>query len=202
MYYVLIIGNNINLNNYDFQNKYVIGIDKGCMYALKNNIQLDYAVGDFDSLDKDTFNILSKTTKLKILPREKDDTDTAYAIKLCQNASNIDILGGIQGRRIEHFIANILLLKKNKNIRIIDDYSLIFTIDNDYKLNKSLYKYVSFYSLSDETIISLMGFKYNLDNYNLKVFDPLATSNEIVECGYIKIIKGKVLVILTKDDKL
>jgi len=46
---VLIIGNNIDLASFDFNNKYVVGIDKGALYALECGIKLDFneiKVGD------------------------------------------------------------------------------------------------------------------------------------------------------------
>ena len=45
-----IIGNNFDLTKYDFTNKIVVGIDRGAYLAFQNNIKLDYAVGDFDSI--------------------------------------------------------------------------------------------------------------------------------------------------------
>lgn len=199
MDYVLIIGNNIDLTKYDYNNKYVIGVDKGSIRAINAGVKLDEAVGDFDSITKEELNMLYKLTKVTKLDPIKDDTDTAHALGLCKNAKNIDILGSIQGKRIEHFLANLIDLKNDSRIRLIDDYSIIFTLDKDYSIIKSDYKYISFYSLRDSTVISLKGFKYELNNYNLKINDPLCISNELLKDGKI-IIDGKVIVVMSKED--
>ena len=96
-------------------------------------------------------------------------------------------------------ISNIYALKKYKGLKLIDDYSLIEIIDKDKEFKKDEYKYISFFSLKD-SIVSLKGFKYNLDNYNLKVFDPICISNEIVdEVAYLT-LDGEVLCIKSMDD--
>ena len=60
--------------------------------------------------------------------------------------------------------------------------------------------YVSFVSLSEETIISLAGFKYVLDDYILHQGLSICQSNEIKEnVAVINIKKGLVIVFETKD---
>ena len=60
--------------------------------------------------------------------------------------------------------------------------------------------YVSFVPLSEETIISLAGFKYVLDDYILHQGLSICQSNEIKEnVAVINIKKGLVIVFETKD---
>ena len=60
--------------------------------------------------------------------------------------------------------------------------------------------YVSFVPLSEETIISLAGFKYVLDDYVLHQGLSICQSNEIKEDeAFIKIKKGLLIVFETKD---
>ena len=42
----------------------MIGIDEGAYLALKAGVKLDVAIGDFDSIDQDNWNILRKILKL------------------------------------------------------------------------------------------------------------------------------------------
>lgn len=199
---VIIIGHDINLCEYDFKNKYVIGVDNGAYIAYKEGIHLDLAVGDFDSISIDEYELICKYTKTIKLNPIKDETDTLYALKLCDDYDIITILGGIQGKRIEHFIANILLMKKDKRIRIIDNNSMMFIIDSDYQIKKNKYKYLSLFSVKDTYGLSLKGFKYNLNKYNLLIDDPLCISNEIIENNaYISFEKGLLLIILSALDK-
>ena len=197
----LVIGNNYKIDKDDFKDSYVIGVDKGALYLYQNNIKMDLAVGDFDSISKNDLELIEKETKVIKLNPIKDDSDTEHAINLVKNYDEILILGGIQGKRIEHFYALLLYLQISKNIILKDNNSLIYYRENDFKIAKNEYKFISFFSLDDNTYISLNGFKYNLDNYNLKRLDPLCLSNEKKEDIVEIKLKGKILVIETKDDE-
>lgn len=200
---VLVIGKNYSFNNDDFLDSYVIGVDKGALLCLNNNVKMDIAIGDFDSISKSELELLYKETEVIKLNPIKDETDTSEALEYCNGYDDITILGGIMGDRIEHFYANLLLLEKNNKIKIKDNNSLIFTTSNDINLKKDVYKYISIFSLEDSTILSLEGFKYNLDSYHMKRLDPLGVSNEVIEAeAKIKIASGRVLIILSKDDNI
>ncbi len=199
---VLVIGNNYKFNKEDFYNSYVIGVDKGALYCLNNDIKMDLAVGDFDSIKEDELEAIKKITKIVKLNPIKDDTDTEHALNIVKNYDEIVILGGIKGNRIEHFISMLIYLKKYPNLVIKDDNSIIFRADKDIILKKDNYKFISLFSFDNNTIISLYGFKYNLNNYNLKENDPLGVSNEIVlDEAKIK-LNGKIIIFKTKDDNI
>ena len=187
----------LDLCCFDFlSDDYIIGVEKGALQCLEKNIKMDLAVGDFDSIED--YHILEEKTKVIKLPKEKDMTDLAYAIS--KGKGKIFILGGIQGRRIEHFYSNILLMKKNPIVEMIDQFSHIFTIDEgEYYFPYDDYKFVSFFSLSRESVISLKGFKYDLEKYTLVNDDNLCISNEIYD-GLVIVHSGRVLVIKSRDD--
>ncbi len=186
----------------DFDDDSVIcGIDSGSIFALKNNIKLDYALGDFDSISDDELNLLLSTdAKILKLKPEKDETDTEYAIKYFSDYQKIVICGGIKGKRIDHLIANINLLKKYKNLYIFDNDSLITNICNFNDVSNENYYYVSFF-LEENSTLSLEGFKYNLDNYKFNKFDNLCISNEIIADPFVK-YEGNGIVIFSKLDNI
>lgn len=189
--------NNFNKNDYDI----VIGADRGAYFAISNNINPDISIGDFDSVNDSEFELIKKNSKkiIKLNPI-KDESDTHEAIELVKDYDKIIIFGGIKGKRIEHLFANIIDLINHKNLSMIDENSLIETVnDNNYVINKD-YKFVSLYSLDNESIISLEGFKYNLNNYHLKYNDPLCLSNEIINNPKINLIKGRLLIIYSHGD--
>ena len=200
---VLFIGNNYKLNKNDFIDSYIIGVDKGALFCLKNNIKMDLAVGDFDSVNKEDYELIKRTTKIVKLNPIKDDTDTEHALNLVKDYDEILILGGIKGNRIEHFVSMLIYLKKFPNLVIKDDYSIIFSSSKDLKIKKAEeYKYISIFSLDNDTLISLKGFKYNLDNFNLKEDNPLGVSNEIIDDYGIISLKGRIMIIRTRDDNI
>ena len=186
-----------NFNNYY---DLIIGADKGALHAIKNGIIPDISIGDFDSVNDLEFELIKNKSKriIKLNPI-KDKSDTSEAIDLVKNYDEIHILGGIKGKRIEHLFSNIIDIINHDNILIKDEDSLIEVVkDNNYKVRYD-YKFVSLYAISD-SIISLTGFKYNLDNYNLKLFDSLCLSNEIIDNPKIELKKGKLLIIYSYQD--
>jgi len=200
---VLFIGNNYKLNKNDFIDSYVIGVDKGALFCLNNNIKMNLAVGDFDSVNINDYELIKNTTKVIKLNPIKDDTDTEHALNLVKDYDEILILGGIKGNRIEHFVSMLIYLKKFPNLVIKDDYSIIFSSSRDLKIKKDdEYKYISMFSLDNNTLISLKGFKYNLDNFNLKEDNPLGVSNEIIDDYGIISLKGRIMIIRTRDDNI
>lgn len=188
--------NKFNKNEYDI----IIGADRGALHAINNGIIPDISIGDFDSVSKEEFEIINNNSK-KIIKLNciKDTSDTNSAINLVKEYDEIHILGGIKGKRIEHLFSNIIDLINYPNLSLMDEDSLIEVIrDNNYKI-KDGYKFISLFSIED-SIISLNGFKYNLNKYLLKPNDSLCLSNEILDNPKIDLEKGKVIIIYSHAD--
>ena len=186
----------------DFNNCYdiIVGADRGSLHALNNGIIPDISIGDFDSVNEIEFEkIKNNSKKLIQLNKIKDSSDTHEAINLVSNYDEIHIFGGIKGKRIEHLFSNLIDLINYPNVSIMDEDSLIETINDNNYIVKENYKFVSLYAVED-SVIDLTGFKYELNNYDLKMKDPLGISNEITHNPFIKINSGKILIIYTKDD--
>lgn len=91
----------------------VIAADSGAKTALDFQTTPEVVIGDFDSLDKKTRTLLeSKGCRFVVYGQEKDETDTELALQyaLDNGATTISLLGGIEGDRIDHILANIFLL--------------------------------------------------------------------------------------------
>ncbi len=196
----LLVLYNCNLNNFNNDYDLIIGIDRGAYNLASNNIKMDIAYGDFDSVNEAEFELIKKYSKkiVKLNP-VKDLSDTYQVIKDYKDY-DITILGGIYGKRIEHFYSNLLSLINYDNIKIMDENSLIIKCKKGVYKNNPNYKFTSIFGIED-SIITLKNFKYNLDNYKLNRFDPLCLSNEGNEDSIIEVIEGSVFVIYSKDDK-
>lgn len=197
---------NIDLSNIDLTNYYTIGVDEGALNAINNNTHLDLSIGDFDSVNKEELDLIYKNSRevIKLNPI-KDETDTEEALKIAYQKSNdVTIFGGIQGNRVEHFLSILGLLSKYKDLTLIDNNSYIFVKDKSFTFKKNDYKdykFFSIFSLSNDLLISLKGFKYNLSNYNLKVTNTtLTVSNQMIEDIVNIDINNKALFILSKLD--
>ena len=170
--------------------EYIIAADSGLKYIDELGLVPDMILGDYDSVEDGLLDKY-KSIDIKTYPKEKDYTDTHIAIinALKAGASVIYILGAT-GTRMDH---------------ICDSHNKIYLINDkmgEVKVSKTgqYGDYVSFVSLSEETIISLAGFKYVLDDYILHQGLSICQSNEIKEnVAVINIKKGLVIVFETKD---
>ena len=198
---VLILFDIEKINKEDLIDSTIIGVDRGALNAISKGISLDISIGDFDSVSQEELELIKKNSKTVVkLNPIKDKTDTEEAINLANSYDEILILGGIKGKRIEHFYANLMLLKNNPKIIIKDDYSKIEYKDKSF-IPSNGYKYISLFPIDDYAIISISGMKYNLCNYILKKDEPtLGCSNEIIENPYIEIKEGRLFVFYSMED--
>ena len=175
---------------------YIIACDNALFCLDKLNIKVNLAIGDFDSLEDKS---LLSNYEHKTLKTEKDETDSFEAIKHAYTLSDdVILVGGIGGSRFEHSLANMNLFSSFPNLIIITDNSKMFLLS---KVSQEI-KYNHFISIFPfpNAIISLEGFKYPLDEYDMKIYDSIGISNELVgTTGVIHIHEGQVIVVLTKE---
>lgn len=188
----------------------IIVCDRGleALYQLK--IIPNHVVGDFDSVSPNVLTFYQNKPQVVFhtYNAEKDNTDTDIALKLAikLKSSKITILGAL-GKRMDHAIANIHILKDALEseipCQILDEHNRIYLINKEMTLEKEkIYgKYVSLIPLTSTVEgLTLTGFKYPLNNYDLPVGTSLGISNEIIEDrAHIKMEKGILIVIESRD---
>lgn len=161
-------------------------IDGGLRALQNEGIVPDVFVGDNDSAFSNSIVVKKQVVMLNTC---KDVSDLEEALIIIQKKYSGEevIIYNATGGRSDHYIANIRLLLKysNMNITIEDSSNKIYLIKNNKEITKTKYKYISFFNVYDDTIITLKGFKYNLTDYNMKRFDNLCLSNEIEKIGYV-----------------
>lgn len=198
IYKLVLAGNDSFIDNYKKdQDEFIIAIDGGYEVLKKYNIKVDAFFGDFDSMEKQELPI----TNEHIYSSIKDYSDFDLAINYLINEVKITkydqiLVYNATGGRLDHYQAIINTLIRNQEYKIIifDERNKIFISDLEQTFEKDDYKYISFYSISDNTVLSLSGFKYEINNYNLKLFDNLCLSNEVLNKGHL-ITNKKLLVI-------
>lgn len=174
------------------KNEIIIACDGGYDAICKLGLKCDYFFGDLDSL-----NYKGKIKGIKHISSPiKDETDLELALKFVINIYEENdeiIIYNATGGRLDHYTCVIRLLKiyKNYNIKIQDIKNKIYILksnkeENIKEIEKTTYKYISFFNFEKNTIISLEGFKYDLCNYVMKDDDVLCVSNEIISKGVIK----------------
>lgn len=188
----------------------IIAVDRGLEILYQLNIMPNHVVGDFDSVSNEILQDYQDNPQVIFhqYNPEKDNTDTDIAIQLAiqLNSSMITIMGAL-GKRIDHAIANIHILKYALEAKIpcqiLDAYNKIYLINKHYTLykNKTYGKYISFIPLTTTVEgITLKGFKYPLSGASLSIGISLGVSNEIVEeVATIEVKKGILVAIESKD---
>lgn len=186
-----------------------IGADRGALTLIDHGIEVDYAVGDFDSINKlENERIKEKAKEYLLYPAEKDQTDIEIAlVKAFElNASQI-YLFGVTGGRLDHGLANIQLLysiaQKDVQGIIVDKYNQIeLTTPNYYEVEHQIdYPYVSFIPFSQHVKkLTLTGFYYSLENENISWGSTLCISNKLLSNkGTFYYEEGILLLIKSRD---
>ena len=182
------------------EDEVIIAVDGGYNVLKSNNITVDYYFGDKDSLTECDI-VATKQFEYNSI---KDDSDFDLVIKFLIDKikiSNVDkiFVYNATGGRLDHYnaILNTIIKYSDYNIYLFDKNNCIYMSDYKNIINKNNYKYISFFSVEDDTVITLKGMKYNIENYNLNVRDNLCLSNEIIDYGIFETNK-KVLIYQSK----
>lgn len=182
---------------YDF----IIAADKGYKILKNAGVNIDIAIGDFDSLGYIPSDV--EVIKLKV---EKDDTDTISAARYAieNGAEEIALIGGIGGR-LDHTIANIqtlsFIVSNNVSARLMDFNNEITALKpGNYEFQQRVGYSLSVFSLTDKvTGLCEKGVKYPLENAVLTNKFPLGVSNEIVDDkAFISFKSGTLLVCFSR----
>ena len=193
------------------ETEFVIGVDRGLVFLYDNEIKPDYIVGDFDSLPGEILEYYRQEGEIPIRTYNpvKDATDTKIALDkaLEEGSTEIWILGAT-GTRIDHVVCNLQILKeaweKKVPVWIVDSRNKIgLPVEKTFSLKKEEQygTYVSLFPMG-ETVegLTLKGFKYPLDHYQLKDREGLGVSNEITaDVADVSWEQGVLLMIQSKD---
>ncbi|TJX16176.1 thiamine diphosphokinase [Tissierella creatinini] len=193
------------ISNIDFE--FILCADGGIRHAISLDRVPNAVIGDLDSTAKEDLKYIDENSIQVIkYPVEKDETDTELAIEylISRRIKDITLIGGT-GSRIDHTMANILLLHrlmiKGIDGRIIDEHNIIQITDKCVNLRKKKDYNISIIPISnDGIVVSLKGFYYPLENKRIQFGSTLGISNRIVnDIGIINIIKGLALIIESID---
>lgn len=201
-----------NLISYQDDVDIWISADGGALTLINEGIHIDYAVGDFDSINEEQYNMIQHhANRVESYPKEKNETDLEIALqKAMELKPNKLLLFGITGGRLDHSLINIQLLQQihNNNIRglLIDQWNqLELTYPGTHHITQdTFYPYISFIPLTNEVKnISLSRFRYPLNNYNLTWGSTRCISNELIDViGTCTYESGILLLIKSRDVEL
>ena len=188
----------------------VIAADGGALKAVHLGLRPDVVVGDGDSLPIDRAEVLRAAgVEVIVHPAEKDESDTELAIgeALARGATRIVILGAMGGARLEHSLANVLLLSlpalANVDARIVDGDSDLRVIGHSgpasVEINGTVGDYVSLLPLTDSVDgVTTRDLRYPLSDATLTQGPARGLSNELsAPTGVVSTRSGRLAVIHT-----
>lgn len=187
---------------------YVIACDKGLEYCRKQGIEPSLILGDFDSF---TGKVPEEAI---VLPCEKDDTDTMYALKkaLELNPSAI-VMTCASGGRLDHFFCNMQTLNygtkqgavSGTKVILADDKNTAFVLDSSISKTVTMENhpgyFFSVFAATDKAIgVTISGAKYNVQSVEFTNSMPIGQSNEWAsEKVTISLEEGSLFIFISKN---
>ena len=176
--------------------------DGGANFCYELTLIPKEIYGDFDSIKNDVKEFYQeKNVKFIKFKVEKDYTDSELLLNAIQNKYDIIYCIAGLGGSIDHELTNINLLDKYSNLIFISEKEKIFKIDSDSKFNDMINTKISFVIFSDEVkALTLKGFKYNIENMDIKKGEARCISNIIIENEANLSIKSGSLLCVIKEN--
>ena len=185
---------------------FFIFCDDGLRHAESLGVTPSLIVGDFDSCDASLLSKWSNLCETVRLPREKDDTDTLFAVKLAVERGYSDfLLLGAMGGRFDHALGNVSILLYldglGKKAQMIDDYSIMQVVGKEPFYIEDTCSYFSVLTVAgDVSGVNIKNAKYPLENAKLSADFQLGISNEVLpgKRAEVSVEQGRVLVVIVK----
>lgn len=183
------------------EDDFVIFCDSGLKHLPTLQAAPSLIVGDFDSHENPGLAV-----ETIVLPCEKDDTDTVYAVKEAVKRGFEDfLLIGVIGQRLDHSLGNLSILlwldSLGKKCCLVDDYSEMEIVsEKPVSIDESC----SFFSLLNITGcakgVTVTGAKYPLKDAEITCEYQYGVSNEVLpgQTAAISVENGKLLLIKVK----
>ena len=193
-----------DINNYEYiksrlsEDDFIIFCDSGLKHLDSLQVKPGLIVGDFDSHDNPHLDV-----ETIVLPCEKDDTDTVFAVKEAIKRGYDDfLLIGVVGARLDHTLGNVSILlmldKAGKKGKIIDDFSEMEIISNEPAYVDDSFAYFSLLNITGVAKgITIENAKYPLVNAEITSEYQYGISNEVLQGNKAKVgvKKGELLLI-------
>lgn len=186
------------IKSYLMADDFFVFCDCGLRHRGGLGVEPHLIVGDFDSFDNPEINI-----ETIVLPTEKDDTDTVFAVKEALKRGFEDFLIiGVIGQRLDHTLGNVSILKMlydmGKKALIADDYSEMVIAGREPQFVEDSFPYFSLINIFGETKgITIKNAKYLLEKAEIKCDWQYGVSNEVVkgEKAEITVAEGQLLLV-------
>ena len=190
----------------DVECAFVIGCDRGCLYAEKQGIRPDLCVGDFDSYG----GPLPDGVPVLRSPSEKDDTDTMIAMRYAvENGFNSVTIRCAFGGRLDHTLANLETMVYGAEAGLLvtatgkNEYAAAFGhMTGEFVIpRREGYSLSVFAGCGEARGVTIKGTKYVMENGTVSSSFPIGVSNEWAAAkASVSVGRGTLLVISSKKE--
>ena len=180
------------------EDDFLIYCDSGLKHMEALGAQPNLIVGDFDSHANPQMKV-----ETIVLPCEKDDTDTVYAMKEAIKRGYDDyLLIGVIGGRLDHTLGNVSMLlyldSLGKTACIMDDYSDMQIVSDRPAYIEDSYAFFSLLNVTGTAKgINIENAKYPLRDGEITCEYQYGVSNEVLpgKVACVTVMEGKLLLI-------
>jgi thiamine pyrophosphokinase len=190
----------------------VVAADGGALKAVVLGFTPDVVVGDSDSLAPDaTDRLRASGVEVIVHPSAKDESDTELAVReaLGRGARELLIVGAFGGARLEHTIANLLLLAlpdlHGRDVRLADGATEVRLLEGGQSLtiDGQPGDYVSLFPLAPVVNgVTTHGLEYPLLDDELQQGPARGLSNVMTaDKATVSTHSGRLLVVHTRNER-
>lgn len=182
--------------------RYIIAVDGGSNFCYEENIYPHFIIGDLDSIDNKVLKHFHDAEIIQIKDQNRHDLDKALEFAQSLSPDKIAVVG-VFGKRLDHSIANLLLLqslKSNCSITFFDDYGRLSLLSENLKIDCYKNQTVSLFSFLPIQGLTLEGFKYSLQNQDFPNGFSGLSNIAITDQPKIMIKSGSLFLYIIHED--
>lgn len=182
----------------------LIAADGGARLCSRWGLLPQLVVGDLDSLGADRADELARDgARVVAHPADKDESDTEIAVRaaLDAGADDIVVLAALGGDRLDHELANVLLVAAPElrgRLRLVRGSTTVRALYGPVRLelSGSPGDIVTLLPLGDATGITTEGLRYPLRQGSLRAGAARGLSNVVVRAGASVALDAGALIVL------
>ncbi len=189
----------------------VIAADSGADWLATRGVRPDVVIGDMDSVDPALLERLAADgVTIERHPTDKDASDAELAVEraVSAGADEVVIIGALGGERIDHELANLLLLGdpglRTARIRIVSGPTTVRALHGGGQLTVEGGEadLVTLLSVDgDAAGVRTQGLRHPLDGETLPLGRSRGLSNSVIQApASVSLERGTLLVIETRKE--
>jgi thiamine pyrophosphokinase len=188
----------------------VIAVDAGAHWLDSSGVPPDLVIGDMDSIDPALLDRLAaRGTEVERHPPDKEASDLELALSraAAAGADEVVILGALRGERLDHELANLLLLVDGEwdgiDLRVVRGGTTVRSLRGGSR--RELYgaagDLVTLLPVGDATGVRTDGLRYPLVGETLRAGRSRGLSNEVEHApASVSLEGGTLLIIETRKE--